>query len=156
MKIPPGVLFCLVILKLLSPPIVLHVSLRLLSYVYSWSFSTSAFVAVWVFTLPVYVQARSAYTHYVHIREARKLGAELVPSIRGKWPGNLDILYSGGFVRKNSYIGDGLVQHVQTHGTTFALSTLGETRILTMNPENIKRILATDFDNYVKGKSFNT
>ena len=152
---PPGVQFCWYIFKFLLPPIVVHTSLRLFSYLYSWSVPSAVFAAVWIFTIPAYIQAHASYVHYVHTCEARKLGADLVPSIRGKWPGNLDILYNN-FVRKGVYIGDGYMNLVQTHGTTFALPTPGDTRILTMNPENIKRVLATDFDNYVKGVSFNS
>jgi len=153
--VAPGVLFCLDILKLLAPPIFVHALLRLLSYAYSCNLSAAVFVAVWVFTLPAYHKARSAYTQSLHAREARRQGAELVPSLRGKWPGNFDFLYNN-FIKQGLYIGDGFVLATKTHGTTFSLTTMGDTRVLTINPENIKRVLATDFGNYVKGTSFNT
>lgn len=153
--VAPGVLFCFDLLQLLVPPIIVHTSLKLLSYVYSWNISAAVFVVVWIFTLPAYHQARAAYTYSLHAREARRHDAELVPSIRGKWPGNLDVLYNG-FIKKGAYLGDGFIAPVKTHGTTFSLTTMGDTRILTINPENIKRVLATDFTSYVKGVSFNT
>jgi hypothetical protein len=153
--VAPGVLFCWDLSKLLLPTILVHASVRLVSYVYSWSIPTAVFVAVWIFTFPAYLEVQATYTRSKHMREARKLGAELIPSVKGKWPGNVDILYNA-FIKKGVYLGDGFVARIQTHGSTYALTTLGDTRVLTINPENIKRMLATDFDNYVKGVSFNT
>ena len=153
--VAPGLLSCLDILKLLVPPISIHASLRLLSYAYSWNLPAAVLVAVWIFTLPAYHQIRAAYIHSLHSREARRLGAELIPSIKGKWPGNLDFLYNS-FIKKGLYIGDGIIAPMKALGTTYSLTTMGDTRIITINPENIKQILATDFTNYVKGVSFNT
>lgn len=155
MVVPPGVIFLFDLSKSFVPPLALHVSLRLLSDVFSWTLPTSTFVAVWVFTLPVYIQARATYTHFMQSREARRLGAELVPQIKGKWPGNLDLLLRS-LRRKTVYIGEELERNVKQHGTTFGVSIMGDVRITTIHPENIKRILATEFDNYVKGKAFNS
>ncbi|KAF8577258.1 cytochrome P450 [Ramaria rubella] len=151
----PGVVFCVDISRRLIPTLLIHASLRIISHIYAWEISTAVYAAVWILFLPLYAQAHSAYTRLVHIREARKLGAELVPSVRGKWPGNIDLLVNG-FTKQDLYVGDGLIHWTKIYGTTFAVTTLGDTRILTINPENVKRILASDFDNYVKGVSFNT
>lgn len=141
--------------KCFLPSLVVHAALILLSHIFRWNLSAGIIVLVWLFALPVYLQACSTYTRFTHVREARRLGARLVPRIHGRFPGNVDLLYNG-FMKKTIYLGDGLLAWTQTHGTTFSVTTVGDTRILTMNPENLKRILATDFDNYVKGISFNT
>lgn len=150
-----GFRFCFDVLKLLVPTFLVHASLRLLSYAYSWNIPAAIFIVVSIFTLPAYYHARTTCIYYLQLRETRRLGAELVPSLRGKWPGNLDILYNSLF-RKTMYPGDSFMMPVGKLGTTYAITIAGDTKILTINPENVKRILATDFTNYVKGVSFNT
>jgi len=156
---PPGVRFLLGdVPKYLLPlelPLLVHVVVLVLLRVYNWTPSVGLIILVWLFVLPVYHQARSTYTHFIHVREARRLEARLVPKVKGKLPANVDLLYKG-LMKKTLYLGDGLIAWTQTHGTTFSVTTVGDTRIFTINPENLKRILATDFDNYVKGVSFNT
>ncbi|KAF8522182.1 cytochrome P450 [Hysterangium stoloniferum] len=156
-NIPPGARFCADIFKsFLLPPLLAHMGLRLISVIFAVHFSSAYIAAVWIFTLPIYLRLCDSYTNLIDSREARRLGAKLVPSVPGKWPGNIDLLYNV-FLKKDLYPGDGVTNWVRgNNGTTFALSTLGETRLVTMNPENVKRVLATDFDNYVKGEFFNS
>lgn len=153
--VPPGVLFCQDAFKtFLLPPLALQTILYLVSKTYGISVSTWVSALIWILTWPMFWWITSTWAHFMHTREARKLGAQSVPAARGKWPGNLDILWT--LVQdKPLYIGDGFIKWSALLGTTFQLSTLGDTRVLTIHPENIKRILATDFDNYVKGDRFN-
>lgn len=43
--------------------------------------------------VPVYWIIRVQYDNYDRKREATRLGAVLVPEVKGKWPGNLDLLF---------------------------------------------------------------
>ncbi|KAG2056638.1 cytochrome P450 [Suillus hirtellus] len=62
-------------------------------------------------------------------RKANRLGARLVPRIHGKLPGNLDKVVKMVLKNENEYLGRPI-------------------------EDEIKTILATDFDNYVKGAKF--
>jgi len=71
----------------------------------------------------------------------------------GKYPGNIDLLWSNYF-RKDLYLGDGFARAVDAYGTSFANNILGDYRIITIDPQHVKQMLALDFDSYEKGPSF--
>jgi len=43
-------------------------------------------------TAPILAAARISLTRLKHRQEAAALGAKMVPCVRGKWPGNADVL----------------------------------------------------------------
>lgn len=67
----------------------------------------------------------------------------------GKWPGSIDLLWSN-FFGRDLYLGDGFTKAMDIHGTTISNSVLGDYKVITANPENMKLILATDFNQYEK------
>ncbi|KAG0701642.1 cytochrome P450 [Suillus ampliporus] len=87
-------------------------------------------------------------------RKANRLGARLIPRVRGKWPGNLDKLVSIVLSSENKYIGQPILDEMKVLGPTFNFRFFWEDIIMTMEPQHVKTILATDFDNYVKGDKF--
>ncbi|KIJ34660.1 hypothetical protein M422DRAFT_181873 [Sphaerobolus stellatus SS14] len=152
---PPGVHFLAEVFRYyIVPPLVVYGLLRFADRTFTLDLPVYAFAGAWVFTLPVYSKLQAIYTNFIHTREARSLGAEVIPQVQGKWPGNIDILLSLAS-KKEPYIGDGFSKRIAGLGSTFAITTLGDMRAITINPENIKLMLATDFDNYVKGRQFN-
>ncbi|GJJ15855.1 hypothetical protein Clacol_010133 [Clathrus columnatus] len=78
-----------------------------------------------------------------------------IPELQGKWFGNLDILFLQMSSPHKNYIGEMWIPIVKNLGTSFSVRILNDYRLCTMNPLNIQRILATDFDHYGKGKFFN-
>ncbi|KAF8577266.1 CYP63 cytochrome P450 monooxygenase-like protein [Ramaria rubella] len=92
--------------------------------------------------------------HLVHVRDARRLGAELIVQTPGKLPGNIDLLWTN-FFGQDLYLGDGFAKAIDKYGTTFANKVLGDFRVVTANPQNVKQLLATDFHSYEKGPKFN-
>ena len=42
--------------------------------------------------LPIYAQLRQTYASYRNASMAASIGAEQIPHVVGKWPGNIDIL----------------------------------------------------------------
>lgn len=87
-------------------------------------------------------------------RKASRLGARLVPRIQGKWPGNLDKVVSIVLRSENEYLGRGVEDEMKVLGPTINCYFFWEDLIMTTEPQHIKTILATDFDNYVKGAKF--
>ncbi|KAJ7459777.1 cytochrome P450 [Mycena latifolia] len=106
-------------------------------------------------SVPLYTVLRLTLRNFHHRREATELGARLAPtSNNGKWPGNLDLLIEMQKIWKTGYPGDGLRELIEEVGPVANLRVLWDNIILTTSPEHIKIILATDFNNYVKGEKF--
>ncbi|KAG2355525.1 cytochrome P450 [Suillus spraguei] len=87
-------------------------------------------------------------------QKANRLGARLVPRMQGKWPGNLDKVVSIVLRSENEYLGRGLEDEMKVLGPTINCYFFWEDVIITTEPQHIKTILATDFDNFVKGAKF--
>lgn len=77
-----------------------------------------------------------------------------MPRVEGVLPGNLDLLYKGFSADKSEYLGEPWLSPMRRLGTTFAVRILRDQRLCTLNPKNIQKILATDFEVYCKGKLF--
>lgn len=105
-------------------------------------------------SLPIGFALRILYFRIIHRRQAARMGARLAPSIRGKQFGNLDIMLKLVERFDNGYPGDGLVEIIAELGTCFNLNVMFENVIFTVEPSHIKTILASEFENYVKGDKF--
>ncbi|KAJ7440912.1 cytochrome P450 [Mycena galericulata] len=106
--------------------------------------------------LPLSTALRGTLKYLRDRREASALGARLapLPVDGGKWPGNIDLLIQMQKIWKHGYPGDGLREALEKAGPIVNVRPLWEDIILTTCPEHIKIILATDFNNYVKGERF--
>jgi len=73
---------------LLVPPLltslVLHLVCRSSSF---WCYSSLALLSI-----PISVVLRSHYTLWAQDREAARMGAKPITRVRGRWPGNLDVV----------------------------------------------------------------
>ncbi|KAF9481093.1 cytochrome P450 [Pholiota conissans] len=87
-------------------------------------------------------------------RAAQRIGARMVPEVQGKYPGNLDVLQIMIKNLEDGYPGDGLDELLEKHGQVVNMRVAWSDLIMTTSPEHIKTILATDFQNYVKGPRF--
>ncbi|THV01189.1 cytochrome P450 [Dendrothele bispora CBS 962.96] len=77
-------------------------------------------------------------------KEAAARGAILVPRVKG---GIFELI---GKIR-NGYMAEGFFEWSRRYGQTYIFSIFGVDRIMTMEPEHIKAILATQFDDFHKG-----
>ncbi|KAE9407488.1 cytochrome P450 [Gymnopus androsaceus JB14] len=115
---------------------------------------TWLFVTVSAVILPGLITCRVLYKDWKLRREAARLGARIAPKWRGSWVGNLDHLR---LMMQNfwtGYPGDGLWEAAEELGPVFNINILWEDTVFTTCPEHIQIILATDFNNYVKGENF--
>ncbi|KAJ7784649.1 cytochrome P450 monooxygenase pc-1 [Mycena metata] len=119
------------------------------------------FIPTWILvsvscaSVPLLGALRLTLKHFRHQREAAALGARLAPiSLRGKWPGNLDLVMEFQRIVETGYPGDGLREVTEEIGPAVNLKPLWADIIFTTEPAHIKLILATDFNNYVKGERF--
>lgn len=84
--------------------------------------------------------------------EAMRLGAVLPPRVPDWTPGGLGILVRTAKIVKNGYIAEALDDFYEKLGSyTINNRVLFENRIITADPENIKIILAQQFEHFEKG-----
>lgn len=85
-RITPGVKFlAATVPKLIGPPVLVHVALRNFGATYLPSYYTSRILiaCIWLFALPIWLCLRAKYTHFIRVHEARRMGAELAPMVKG-------------------------------------------------------------------------
>ncbi|KIL67120.1 hypothetical protein M378DRAFT_23065 [Amanita muscaria Koide BX008] len=116
-------------------------------YVPTWAIVTASVLAI-----PVSAFVSIFWKQIKDRRDAEAMGAQLVPKIQGRKLGNVDILQTMMKLSKSAYPGDRLTERFETFGPVVNMYILYSDRIITATPEHIKLILATDFQNYVKGE----
>ncbi|THH04268.1 hypothetical protein EW145_g5647 [Phellinidium pouzarii] len=86
-------------------------------------------------------------------QEARRLGAKPVARIKGKWPGNVDILLRMMKAFKTAYLMDVYLELFQEYKcTTLNTRILWVDQIITMDEEHMKYVHATGFNNFWRGR----
>lgn len=160
MALTPGLKFLITTLLpvLFFPPLVVHALLIVVSKYWSaLSVTPGVLICVYLLSFPVCQRIYSGVKRLKATLAARRLGAHVAPRVNGVLPWNIDLLFEGFTINKSEYLGDPLLEAFTRAGgaKTCLLEILGDDRLLTMNPENIKKVLATDFDNYRKGNLFN-
>ncbi|KAF7369356.1 hypothetical protein MVEN_00264200 [Mycena venus] len=102
----------------------------------------------------VFIVARIFATQRYHELDAKRMGARLAPRLKGKWPGNFDFISKLMQAYDTGYLGDELYELIDSMGPVVNVWAGWENIIFTVVPEHIQIILATDFNNYVKGHRF--
>lgn len=149
---------------ILSSPLLFQVSLVHLSrfiliftfqYWSTVSVTPGVLICVYLLSFPVCQYFSSRVSRIKAHLVARRVGARIAPRTEGILPLNLDLLMKSLIVFQDYYIGDPILRTLDIAGgdQTCTLDILGEDRILIMNPDNIKKILATRFENYCKGST---
>lgn len=122
--------------------------------------------------ISLYITVSSIWSSVQTRRACRRLGAVPLPQMKGKWLGNLDIIFRSAKFAAEEYLGEGfellccensdlflfripwnesvclLIQN-ELHQSTYYSSSC---QVLTYNPHYIKEILVTQFPNFIKGK----
>ncbi len=74
--------------SLLAPPLLSVLVLRLVCR----SASLWLHVSLALLSIPIFIGVRSHYMVWAQDREAARLGAQPITRVRGRWPGNLDVV----------------------------------------------------------------
>ncbi|THU77359.1 cytochrome P450 [Dendrothele bispora CBS 962.96] len=111
-----------------------------------------------VFFLPILLSLHVVYDQMKVRSRARTLGARPVPVAEGSmimsWLGNVDLLMKVARENRKGYPGDGFWDLMDKYGPIFNLRFLWGDNMLTTNPDHIQRVLASNFNNHVKGSNF--
>ncbi|KAF8317438.1 cytochrome P450 monooxygenase pc-3 [Clavulina sp. PMI_390] len=158
MTLPPGVAYLLNLLPTLAaPPLLVYALLARLSAAgtLTWLDSRGWLRVLLIFlATPATLFALDSWKELSHRRQARKLGAKMLPQVRGRWyvPADIDMLIHLLVTDSWDYADNVLEQLMRKHGKTIMIRVMGDRKILTKEPRHIKQILTGNFNNYVKGE----
>ncbi|THU82991.1 cytochrome P450 monooxygenase pc-3 [Dendrothele bispora CBS 962.96] len=148
MAIPPGIELLLkdILPNALKLPFIVFLFLKFLQQSPSEiNLPTWAWIAALVSVHPVKWIVSTLYKTRRVKREAAARGAMLVPRVKG---GSFETIRK----IRGGYMAEGFFEWSKQYGQTFIFRVLGVDRILTMEPEHIKAILATQFEDFHKGE----
>ncbi|CAE6503085.1 unnamed protein product [Rhizoctonia solani] len=106
---------------------------------------------LYILAIPTFWGCRNVARDVMREREARRLGARIIPRVKGKWPGNIDIMVN--LVRSihTTYVAEVWDELAKEYGNTFNIRLLWDDLIVTIDHDVIKYILATGFNSFGKG-----
>ncbi|KZT35466.1 cytochrome P450 [Sistotremastrum suecicum HHB10207 ss-3] len=87
--------------------------------------------------------------------DAQRLGAVPIPKVKGRLPGNLDILFALVRGDRDDSCGEVFRRWSEEYGPTYNMNILWADQIITVDPENVKYVVATSFSNFEKSRKFN-
>ncbi|KAJ6618635.1 cytochrome P450 [Mycena sp. CBHHK59/15] len=151
MPIPPGIVYLSKRLpKALVPPFFVHCLKSFTHHFFGLSLPTWLSALCYILSGPVALTAIVQYRDYIVRRDAAAHGAIVCPSIPGS-TGGINMLFAD---PSEIYPGEPLAFHALHLGYTFSVRLFFQNRIITSEPENIKAILATEFNGFEKGSEF--
>ncbi|KAF9488012.1 cytochrome P450 monooxygenase pc-2 [Pleurotus eryngii] len=135
----------------LAPSLVTYVALPYgLRLLYPTHVSGLIILLASIIASPLYLIISTLYTNFSNRNAAAANGAVMPPYIEASWGGVSTIK---AFVNnlKNGYPGDIFIEWCEKYGNTFSMTIFSQNGIFTTEPQYIKAILATQFDDFEKG-----
>ncbi|KAF8585530.1 cytochrome P450 monooxygenase pc-3 [Ramaria rubella] len=152
---PPGVLYIAQTApKLAFAPFLVFVTYQYAAHTQSFTLPNYVWIFVYLIATPTMVVIHGVLQHLLEEREIRKLGARRVPRVPTHWPAGFDALLKGVRSFANGYVGDIFGEWMQDFGPILNLRIFWQDTIITTEPDHIKIVLATEFDNFEKGELF--
>ncbi|KAH7332564.1 cytochrome P450 monooxygenase pc-3 [Rhizoctonia solani] len=108
--------------------------------------------ALYVLAVPAFWGFRNVVREGMRQREAKRLGARTVPKVKGKWPGNIDLMIKLVKSTHTGYVAEVWGELAKEYGNTFNMRVLWSDMVVTMDHDVIKYMLATGFNSFGKGR----
>ncbi|KAG8736136.1 hypothetical protein FRC10_009658 [Ceratobasidium sp. 414] len=106
---------------------------------------------LYVLAVPAFWSVWNVIKNAGREREAKRLGARTVPVVKGKWPGNVDLMLRLVTSLHGGYVGEVWPELAQEYGLTFNMRILWDDQIVTLDHDVLKFVLATGFTHFGKG-----
>jgi len=148
--VTPGLAFIARVAVLLSTYSCTGAALRRVLSLWGLSISSWWLAVGLVASLPLGI----AYKDLARRYEAATMGARPMRVLQGKMFANIDLMLQLVEHMNTGYPADGIADAVATVGNCFNFRILFDDSLFTCEPNHIKAILATDFENFVKGDKF--
>ncbi|CAE6402545.1 unnamed protein product [Rhizoctonia solani] len=100
--------------------------------------------ALYLGFVPIFWGVRNTVRDVMRAREANRLGARIVPIVKAKWPGNIDLLIKLVTSTHNGYVAEG-------KSFPYPVLRSNSITIVTIDHDVIKYMLATGFNSFGKG-----
>ncbi|KAF8261166.1 cytochrome P450 [Lactarius quietus] len=105
-----------------------------------------------LFSIPLSVLLRSYYTMWTQDREAARLGAQPIPRVCGRWPGNLDVVLRMLKSFESDYVLQGFADLFDEYGcTTLNTRFFWDDQIISMDEKVFRFVAHTGFAHFEKG-----
>ncbi|KAK4050918.1 Cytochrome P450 monooxygenase [Microbotryomycetes sp. JL221] len=124
---------------LVLPAVVLHLVSTYTSFRPGWIETILLYICLVV----TKVKTVAGHKNWSVTRRAAKAGAQPLPKIKGKYPGNIDILTTMMRRFPNEPLGLYWEELTETYGNTFNINVLGGDALFTRDPNVIKAILTS-------------
>lgn len=155
-KLPPGPSF--IVSQILTWKTASYITL--VTFIHFATDAVGVCVPVWtivassVIALPAMLYIQSELRYWGDKRAAGALGATLAPKVTGEKLLGLDLIAAILEARKIGYIGDGVTEWTTKFGQTIDMRYMGASHIFTLEPQYLKIVLSTGFEDYEKGDVF--
>ncbi|KAL6301016.1 cytochrome P450 [Sparassis latifolia] len=141
--------FFLGLLESLFPPFI--TTYILLSVARHARFDALA-VVIYVLSPCVWISLKAWYTTWTNDRRARQLGARIIPRARGKWPGNIDIMFRFARDLRHGYVLESMGNLLDEYGCdTLNTRILWKDNFLTRDNLHMQAMHSTNFDLFERG-----
>ncbi|KIK53185.1 hypothetical protein GYMLUDRAFT_49511 [Collybiopsis luxurians FD-317 M1] len=156
-NIPPGISYLVKSLpQLLLPPCVVSALLYFYRlYAVDNVLSARLVTTLYILSFPMALMISVVFSDISNRVAARRMNATMLPA-PSFWedptPGSLVSLYRAMKSFRGGYPGDGLENRLVTTGPTFNFRVLFQDRVVTFEPNHIKAVLATQFEDFDKGE----
>ncbi|CAE6540278.1 unnamed protein product [Rhizoctonia solani] len=107
----------------LPTPFILAITLRL-AFPDLLASSRLLLGALYVISVPLFWGFRNAVRDVMRNREAKRLGARVVPKVKGKWPGNIDLMVKMVKSTRTGYVAEVWDELAKEYGNTFNMRIL--------------------------------
>ncbi|KAG8924476.1 hypothetical protein FRC02_010408 [Tulasnella sp. 418] len=114
---------------------------------------------VFLSTLAVFHMLRAVLASNASSRrkkqDAERLGGRIIPKVKGKWPGNFDVLLEMVRSESEGYPGEIFARWCEEYGPTFDMGILWGSQMVTADPDVIKQIVSSQFTSFEKSEKWN-
>ncbi|KAN0123146.1 cytochrome P450 monooxygenase CYP63 [Russula decolorans] len=131
------------------PPLLTILALRLLS---RSALSLSVYLPLVLLSIPIAIGLRSQYTIWCQDREAARMGAKSITRVRGRWPGNFDVVLRLLKSFESGYVLQGFADLFEEYGcTTLNTRFFWDDQIISMDEKVFRFVAHTGFTHFEKG-----
>ncbi|EGO30124.1 hypothetical protein SERLADRAFT_431596 [Serpula lacrymans var. lacrymans S7.9] len=150
--LPPGVTYVAQCLPgLLLPPASTFALISIIETLLDVRVSAFQYTCAVLLSLPVAFVLSVQYTAYVNRRGAAARGAVMPPYVQSDKFAGVDLVAAMVHDFKNNHPVDLMNEWSEKYGHTFTIRTFFENKIFTSEPEHVKAILASQFNDFAKG-----
>ncbi|KAL1727074.1 cytochrome P450 [Schizophyllum commune] len=150
---PPGVVFLLKsVPRLIYPSVFAYGCLRVLEHVRGVPLPAYAIVIAVLLVNPLLSLGQRVLAQSRKQRKAAAMGAVIAPAVHSRLPFGISHMLNNRRTARKAMFTDLMANWAKETGSNvFRIEIMGDARIITLEPDHVKAILATQFEEFEKG-----